>query len=435
MVVSLHAPQKQLNSSDHGVKQMENEYYVCTGCGLLCDDIEVELEDGKVSKVNNACLKGVARLKECNRPAECRIDGAPASLEDAIIEAARILKEADSPVLFGMGNSTSQAQKNAIEVAKRTGAYFDDTSSFCQGPVVEAILENKIRTCTLDEVKDKADVIVYWGADPSNSHPRHLSKYTYFPRGKERQRGWEEDRTAICIDVRKSDTATICGDKFYQIPPQADEELLNALANGLSGKVPKVSFGMGPKKILELANMLKKAEFGVICVGLGLVYSLEEIEPLVRLMDKLNEVSNFHLIPMVGQYNMRGSNHNLHEETGYINRVKFTGNDVEHGAHCSVVELLRARTVDAALIIGSDPMSSLPGSIAKELLDISVITIDPCNTLTSRKAKVSIPAATAGSECGGTAVRMDGVEVEFKAMTETDRMCDAEILERIMGEL
>jgi formylmethanofuran dehydrogenase subunit B len=80
-------------------------------------------------------------------------------------------------------------------------------------------------------------------------------------------------------------------------------------------------------------------------------------------------------------------------------------------------------------------MSSLPGSIAKELLDISVITIDPCNTLTSRKAKVSIPAATAGSECGGTAVRMDGVEVEFKAMTETDRMCDAEILERIMGEL
>ena len=35
--------------------------------------------------------------------------------EDAIIEAARILKEADSPVIFGMGNSTSQAQKNAIE--------------------------------------------------------------------------------------------------------------------------------------------------------------------------------------------------------------------------------------------------------------------------------------------------------------------------------
>lgn len=414
---------------------MEQEYYVCTGCALLCDDIEIEVTDNKLSKVNNACLKGVARLKECDEPAECKIDGSNVSIDEAIKEAASILKNASNPLIFGMGNSTTGAQKKAIELAKRTNAYIDDTSSFCQGPVIEAIFGDRIRTCTLDEVKDYADVIIYWGADPSNSHPRHLSKYTYFPRGKERQRGWEEDRTAICIDVRKSDTAIICGDKFYQIPPQADEELVDALISALSGKVPKVSFGMGPKKILELANLLKKAKFGVICVGLGLIYSLPDVEPLVRLLGKLNEVSNFHLIPMVGQYNMRGFDHNLHEETGYINRLRFLESGVEHGPQCSVVELLRTKSVDAALVIGSDPMSSLPGSIAKELTDIPVVTIDPCMTMTSGKAKVSIASATSGAECGGTAIRMDGVEVDIKPMIATDRLSDEEILSRIMEAL
>lgn len=411
---------------------MENKYYVCTGCALLCDDIEVQVENGSITKVNNACLKGVARLKSSTDPAECTIDNTPVSVDDAIIETAKILKNAKSPLIFGMGNSSSKAQKNAIEIAKRTDAYIDDTSSFCQGPVIEAILEDKVKTCTLDEVKDKADVIVYWGADPSNSHPRHLSKYTYFPRGQERQRGWEEDRTAICIDVRRSDTAIICGDKFYQIPPQADEELLVALTNALSGKIPKVSFGMSPKKLLELANMLKKAEFGVVCVGLGLVYSLEELAPLINFMEKLNEVSNFHLIPMVGQYNMRGFDHNLHESTGYINRVKFTNGEASHGVENSIVELLRSKTVDAALVIGSDPLSSLPGAIAKELKEIPLIAIDPRNTLTSKQARVSIPVATAGSESGGSAIRMDGVEVEFKAITKTDMISDENVLERIM---
>ncbi|MEL4304344.1 formylmethanofuran dehydrogenase subunit B [Methanococcoides sp. LMO-2] len=414
---------------------MEQEYYVCTGCALLCDDIEIEVNEGKISKVNNACLKGVARLKECEKPAECRVDGNNVSMDEAIKEAAGILKNAEKPLIFGMGNSTTGAQKKAIGIAKKLNAYIDDTSSFCQGPVIEAILGDRIKTCTLEEVKDYGDVTVYWGADPSNSHPRHLSKYTYFPRGKERQRGWEEDRTAICIDVRKSDTAIICADKFYQIPPQADEELIDALIAALSGKVPKVSFGMGPKKILELANMLKKAKFGTICVGLGLIYSLPDVEPLVRLMEKLNEVSNFHLIPMVGQFNMRGFDHNLHDETGYINRAKFGENGVEHGPQCSVVELLRTKSVDAALVIGSDPMSSLPGCIAKELSGIPVVTIDPCVTMTSAKAKVSIASATTGSDSGGTAIRMDGVEIDIEPMITTDSLSDEEILNRIMEAL
>ncbi len=421
---------------------LNENYHVCTGCALLCDDIEVVTDDKKITELETACRKGVSRMKGCNEPMSPTVEGQQVDIDVAIGAAADILKNSESPLIFGLGNSTDGAQKKAIELAKHIGAILDDTSSFCQGPTLEIIFNETVKSCTLDDVRNKADVIVYWGADPANSHPRHLSKFSYFPRGQERQRGWEEDRTMITIDIRKSHTAKISGDKFHQIPLQADEEFINALIDALSGKVPKVPFEYDAKRILELANILKNARFGIIFVGLGLVYSLDNMDPIVKLMDKLNELSNFHLIPMVGHYNMRGFNQNLFNETGHLNRVKFEKGDntnVVHGAEFSIVESLNEKKVDAALIIGSDPLSSLPRAVADHLLNIPVITIDPCETFTSRKAKVTIPSALSGVECGGSAIRMDGEEVKFEPIvdvkSQTIRPSDEEILARIMEAL
>jgi len=414
---------------------MEKNYYVCTGCGMLCDDIEVESEKNIVNKVYTACRVGVAHMKEGRESAAFRIDNKPVDEATAISEAAAILKNAKNPLIFGLGTSTNETQKLAIELARKTSATLDDTSSFCLGRVVEALLNNKFKVCTLDDVRNKADVTIFWGADPSDSHPRHLSKHSYFPRGLEKQRGWEEERTAIAIDVRKSHTAKICGNHFFQIPPGGDAEFIDALIAGLSGKLPKTSYNFPPKRILELANILKGAKFGVVFVGLGLIYSLENLEPLIRLMDALNEKANFHLIPMVGHYNMRGFNENLFEETGYVNSVKFEAGTVKHGPEYSIVESLKAKTVDAALIIGSDPLSSLPRSIAKNLLEIPVISLDPCETLTSRSAKVYINTAISGVESGGSATRMDGVKVNFKPVVETNRLSDEVVLKKIMEAL
>ncbi len=421
---------------------LNENYHVCTGCALLCDDIEVVTDGNAITEVKTACRKGVSRMKGCNEPMSPTVEGQQVDIDVAIGAAADILKNSESPLIFGLGNSTDGAQKRAIELAKHIGAILDDTSSFCQGPTLEVIFNETVKSCTLDDVRNKADVIVYWGADPSNSHPRHLSKFSYFPRGQERQRGWEEDRTMITIDIRKSHTAKISGDKFHQIPLHADEEFIDALIDALSGKVPKVPFEYDPKRILELANILKNARFGIIFVGLGLVYSLDNMDPIVKLMDKLNELSNFHLIPMVGHYNMRGFNQNLFNETGHLNRVKFEKGDntnVVHGAEFSIVESLNEKKVDAALIIGSDPLSSLPRAVADHLLNIPVITIDPCETFTSRKAKVTIPSALSGVECGGSAIRMDGEEVKFEPIvdvkSQTIRPSDEEILTRIMEAL
>lgn len=414
---------------------MEKNYSVCTGCGLLCDDIEVESEKNKVNKVYTACRVGVAHMKEVRDEANFLVDNKPVDEATAISEAVTILKNSRNPMIFGLGNSSNETQKIAIELAKKINATLDDTSSFCLGPLAEALIQDKLKTCTLDDVRNKADVLIYWGTDPSDSHPRHLSKHSYFPRGSEKQRGWEEERTAIAIDVRKSHTAKICGNYFFQIPPKGDTEFIDALIAGLSGKLPKTSYNYPPKKILELANILKGAKFGVIFVGRGLTDSLESLEPLFRLMKILNEKANFHLMPMVRSYNTMGFNENLFAETGYVNSVKFENGAIKHGPEYSIVESLKAKTVDAALIIGSDPLLILPRSIAKNMLEIPVISMDHCETLTSKHAKVYINTAISGIESGGSAIRMDGVKVNFEPAIETKHPSDEVILTKIMEAL
>jgi len=401
---------------------------ICTGCSLLCEDIELEQKTGTISRARNLCRKGQGHFQaiftDRTKPV---IDGQEVSLDEVIGKAAEILKNARRPLLYGWSNSTLEAQAAGIELAKKLRATLDDTSSFCQGILMERILTGKIPTCTLDDVRNYADTSVFWGADPSNSHPRHLSRFSYYPRGEKRQKSYEEERTCIVVDVRRSATAKLCSNYYYRLPPGEDAQFMESILAVLEGKIPR--FG-DKKRMIELGTVLKKTEYGVIFPGLGLVYSLQNrMEMLERLMEKLNEITTFKVVPMVGHYNMRGFNQLLLDRTGFINRVSFRDGAPAHGPENSVVAA--AKTCDAALVIGSDPLSALPFATARALAKVPLIAIDPRRSLTTDAAKVVIPSAMYGLEAGGSAIRMDGVKIAFYTVIKPDYLPDEQILDRI----
>ena len=395
---------------------------------MLCEDIELVLKDGAISQAKNLCRKGHAHFQalfiERTRP---MIDGREVSLDQAISKAAEILKSAKSPLFYGWSNSTLEAQAAGIDLARRLGATIDDTSSFCQGILMELVLTGKVPTCTLDDVRNFADTSVFWGADPSNSHPRHLSRFAYYPRGEKRQKSYEEERICIVVDVRKSATARLCSNYYFRVPPGQDVEFIESILVVLDGKIPR--FG-DKKRMIELGTVLRKTEYGVIFPGLGLVHSLQEkMDLLVRLVAELNEITTFMVLPMVGHYNMRGFNQLLLDETGFINRVSFQGGTTAHGPEQSV--MAAAKSCDAALVIGSDPLSALPFGTARALAKTSLIAIDPRRSLTTDAAKVVIPSAMYGLEAGGTSLRLDGVKIEFEPIFKTEHLSDEQILTRI----
>jgi formylmethanofuran dehydrogenase subunit B len=401
----------------------------CTGCSLLCEDIEITLKPGGIAKAKNLCRKGMAHFQgmftERTRP---MIDGQEVSLDQAIGKAAEILKIAKFPLLYGWSNSALEAQAIGIDLARKLSAIMDGTPFCSQEFLMERVLTGKIPTCTLDDVRNYADTSIFWGSDPSNSHPRHLSRFSYYPRGEKRQKSYEEERTCIAIDVRKSATAKLCSNYYFCLAPGQDAEFIEAILAVLDGKIPKIG---DKKRMIELGTILRKTEYGVIFPGPGIVYSLQDkMDLLERLVSKLNEITTFKVVPMEGHYNLRGFNELMHERTLYFNRVSFGGETRGHGPENGVIAA--AKRCDAALVIGSDPLSALPFATARALAKVPLIAIDPRRSLTTDAAKVVIPSAMYGMEAGGTAVRMDGVKIAFEPVIQSDLLSDEQVLSRIM---
>ncbi len=123
----------------------------CTYCGCLCDDIELHAKRGRIVNARRAC--GLGQAWFFNRGAEDQgpgtlVDGRAVTLSAAIDAAANILNSADMPLVYGLGNSTSESQRAAIMLAEEIGGVIDSHTSLTHGPSkIGAQLVGKV-TCT-----------------------------------------------------------------------------------------------------------------------------------------------------------------------------------------------------------------------------------------------------------------------------------------------
>ena len=163
----------------------------------------------------------------------------PAPWEQAIERAAEILARAKRPLIF-MGSETScEAMEVGLHLGEFLGAVVDSNSTVCHGPTAMGIQEAGRVGATAGQSKSRADLAVYWGSNPLESMPRHMSRYAVYPRGYWTRRG-RFDRTIITVDPRKSITAEN-SDLHIQLRPNTDYELLSALLTLLHGKRPHPS--------------------------------------------------------------------------------------------------------------------------------------------------------------------------------------------------
>jgi formylmethanofuran dehydrogenase subunit B len=157
----------------------------------------------------------------------------PTTFARAIDRAARILNRAKYPLLYGWSQTSCEAISKGIELTELVGGLIDNTTTSCHGPTILGVQDAGEATCTLGEVRHSADLVVYWGCNPVHSHPRHTNRYTVFSEGRFRRT--RKDRKLIVVDVRKTDTAKLA-DRFIQVEPNGDYELLTALRTAVNGE-------------------------------------------------------------------------------------------------------------------------------------------------------------------------------------------------------
>ena len=152
----------------------------CLACGCLCDDIAVVKFGERITEARNACDLGSEwllrdRSAEAVLPAAL-IEGQPAQAAEAVEMAARLLMKAKAPMILGLDRSTNETVAAALELADRIGAVVEPGHERSSIPRHFAFARAGRISATLGEVKNRADVVVFWGADPLVSHPRHWQR-------------------------------------------------------------------------------------------------------------------------------------------------------------------------------------------------------------------------------------------------------------------
>src|SRR5688572_788656 len=204
------------------IRTVENA--TCTFCGCVCDDmtLTVDMDQKRITKAKNACVLGRAWFAEhtIGDWPEATISGQPASIDDAVEEAVRILIEARFPIIYGLSDTTCEAQRQAVAICDLVHGNIDTTTSVCHGPSGIAFQGVGESTATLGEIRNRADLVIYWGGNPAESHPRHFTRYAVTPKGMYIPNG-KKDRTVVLVDVRRTPSPPVA-DIFLQIKPGSD---------------------------------------------------------------------------------------------------------------------------------------------------------------------------------------------------------------------
>jgi formylmethanofuran dehydrogenase subunit B len=466
----------------------------CPVCGTFCDDIELTVKNNTVTDVKNACAMGEAKFLSYADPNHrtlkplMRKNGelVETSMDEAIKESAQILMEASYPLLYGWSSTSCEAVRIGVELAEEVGGVIDNTTSVCHGPSMLSIQDIGISTCTLGQIRHRADLIIYWGSDPYSAHPRHMERYTAFSDGRFEPSEWrryvsrlrgvtgkrkleraselvlmeeiavppiagrqvpptletEEKRKLIVIDVRKTRSAEFA-DYFIQVEPNKDYELLQAMRMLVKNEEVELDEVAGvPMDVLEkIVDIMIGCKFGILFFGLGLTMSTgktRNIDAALALTRDLNLRTKFVIMPMRGHFNVTGANMVFLWQTGYPFAIDFSGGfPMYNPGETSAVDILSRDESDAALIIASDPVANFPRSAAQNLVKNPLIALDPEKSATSLMADVVLPSAFVGIEAEGTAYRMDGVPLPLKQISKPPRNCvpDEKILQRILKEV
>ena len=413
---------------------------ICTYCTCMCDDIALAVEDNRIVAAENACALGrqwFLRARDEASPPYL-VDGRESTAEEAYERAAQILTDARSPLVYGLVETTSEAQRVAVAIADWLGATLDTGTSMGHAPSVLALQRVGKSTCSLGEIANRSTLIVFWGTNCYETHPRLFSKYTamaeglYVPRGR-------ADRTCVAIDVRPTKTSD-AADIFLQIKADADFEALwtlRALLRGISLDADDVAnqTGVALAAWTDLADRMKVARYGAILIGMGLMRSRGRhlnCEAALLLTRELNAFTRFVLRSVRARGNVTGGDKLVGWRTGYPYAVNLArGYPRYNPGEYTAQEVLARGEADAALIVAANPLENFSQAACRSLQSIPYVYVGSPEHEVARHAAVSFATATYGIHSAGTVYRMDDVPLRLRPALVSRYASEFEVLSEI----
>lgn len=427
-----------------------HENIMCPVCGCTCDDIKVEIKDNEVY-TQNACVMGNAKFQELvsshrikNPQIKINNELRDTDWNTALEKAAEILVNAKNPAVFVGTETICEAYQEMIKIAEYLGASIDGSFSQCHCPTGLGIQQSGIVSATLGEIKNRADLAIYWGTNPMDSHPRHMSHYAIFPRGKFTKTG-RRGRKMVIVDPRKTKAAELA-DLHVMLKPNKDYELVAVTRAALKGKEIDDSaledIGITREIFDKFITLMKEAKFGAICIGLGVASSYgknHNMEALMRLTQDLNEHTKFVFGMNMGHCNVAGFVQTMSYTIGYPYAVNFARGYPNYSpGEFTNADMLARNEIDALLVLCADLGAHQPRKSVENMAKTPVISIDIAPCPTTQLSDVVLPGVISGMEAEGTFYRMDHVPLRIKKFTNPPfdfTKSDADTLKQLLAKI
>ena len=173
---------------------------ICTGCTLLCDDVDFVVDQtGITSDID--CPVAQSFLKSANQflftaskisaskisapkisapktSASKTVPKTSSDFETLSKTLSDRLQSAGAPLIVGLNHLTTEAQQLAWRIADVTGATIDTTLSKANRSSIYALQRLGKVTASLGEIANRSDLVVFWFCDPMTTHPRLIERLT-----------------------------------------------------------------------------------------------------------------------------------------------------------------------------------------------------------------------------------------------------------------
>jgi formylmethanofuran dehydrogenase subunit B len=335
-------------------------------------------------------------------------DGRPCGLQEAIETAAALLGAAQLPLVYGLVQSTVEAQREAVRLARRLRGVIDTASSGPAGLLAFARLG--LRTASLGELRRRADLVLFWGCDPDASHPGFVERYAPA----------REGRTRLAIDV--GDARGPAGaEPRIALSREREIEALLVLRAFVRGR--RVEREMVTPPGLPIEPLRELASRITACREAALFYDgdppperhdPERAAALTALALAARPRASVRLLAVREGGNPVGAEHVLTWLTGGSAAVCFAQGTPRFGPReWSADAVLGAGDVDAALLVGVGVPRHLSARALDRLGRLPTVWIGGEGALAAGAA-VAIAAAPLAAT-PGTVFRMDGIALRHPA--------------------
>ncbi|MEW4564957.1 hypothetical protein AB1K70_20695 [Bremerella sp. JC770] len=408
----------------------------CPGCGCLCDDLTIGLADGQVQSVEPACAMAAAYYRQKSVPlTDCQADGGAASIEAAYQRAAEIVQAAKAPLFFGLGETSSEAVRRTIDLADRTGGIVDATHPTFYDPTGRTLQTTGLVTCSLGEIRQRADLVIFWGCDPQTTHLRHWERYSALAKGRFVP-GGRSDRTLVGIGSPNK-TTEAC-DAFIPLDTSQQVAALHHLIS-LAQEKPLHGAAIGEELTQQLAQLyeqVRRSKYFVFVLGEGFLRREAvriPLELLAQLVRPMHEQTRGAISILRPGPNWVGAGGVVASRTGYPGGATLTQAVPQFDPdNLSATKLLSQNRVDAAVLWEGPWLANLPEAARQSLAKIPTVVFAHRHVHADITPTVMIPIQRPGYTDSGTMSRMDDMPLPVRALTGAEVPSAEEAVQAIL---